>query len=108
MIKRATKAEDDGHTSKFIRALIQGQRASQEFEEKDNFLIKGDMWRTIAQMCELSHLPATRRHKVRSFGGSRLGSANIFIGLDSVVGVDARWVRIAGFPEAWEMFEDRT
>ena len=54
LIKRATAVEDDGHTSKFIRGLIQGERVSKEFEDKDNFLVKGDMWMKIAHMCKSS------------------------------------------------------
>lgn len=73
LIKKATEVEDDGHTSKVIRALIQGQRASKEFEEKDSFLIKGNMWKTIAQMCELFHLPATQRHEASRFRGIQVG-----------------------------------
>jgi hypothetical protein len=54
LIKVATAVEDDGHTSKVIRGLIQGQRASKEFEDRDGFLVKGDMWMKIAHIC-VSH-----------------------------------------------------
>ena len=36
LIKRATAVEDDGHTSKVVRALIHGQQASKEFEGRGN------------------------------------------------------------------------
>lgn len=52
LIKKATAVEDDGHTSEIIRGLIQGQGASKEFEDRDSFRVKGDMWVKIAHMCK--------------------------------------------------------
>ena len=56
LIKRATEVEDDGHTSKVIRALIHGQQVSKPFEDRPNFMVKGDMWMKIGHMCKsLTH-----------------------------------------------------
>ena len=47
-MKRATAVKDDDHTSKVIRGLIQGERAPKEFEDRDGFLVNGDVWMKIA------------------------------------------------------------
>jgi hypothetical protein len=56
LIRRALEIQDDGHTVKVIRALIHGQQVCKEYESKDNFVVKGDMWQRIGHMCKyLSH-----------------------------------------------------
>lgn len=73
IIKRVNTMEDDGHASKLIRALAHGQEASQKFEDKDGFVIKGDMWRLLGHMA-----------------------------IDSVEAGEPHWVRSCGFDEAWK------
>lgn len=51
LIKRAVHVNDDGHTSKFVRALIQGRDLCASYESNDRFLVKGDMWLKICHMC---------------------------------------------------------
>ncbi|KAL6702627.1 hypothetical protein ACN47E_001296 [Coniothyrium glycines] len=71
-IKRVNRLEDDGHASKLVRALAHGQEASRKFEDKDGFVIKGDMWRKLGHMA-----------------------------IDSVEAGEPHWVRSCGFDEAW-------
>ena len=79
ILARANKYEDDGHLSKLIRAIANGKAVSAPYETKDSFRIKGDMWLQLAHMA-----------------------------IDSVeYGGEPRWVRSAGFPEAWEDVKDR-
>lgn len=70
---RACALEDDGHTSKLIRALAHGQRVCGPFEDSKEFRVKHDDWLQMG-------------HSV----------------IDSVDVGDSRWVRSAGFDEAWE------
>lgn len=74
LFHRANRFEDDGHLSKLIRALGNGEAACREFEGHDGFDFKSDMWKKAAQLA-----------------------------LDSVEDCedDIRWVRSAGFDEAW-------
>lgn len=73
IIKRVNQLEDDGHASKLIRALANGQNASQKFEQRDGFVIQGDMWRKLGHMA-----------------------------IDSVEAGEPHWVRSCGFDEAWK------
>lgn len=50
IINRAKVFKDDGHASKFVRALAHGQQACASYENSARFRIKGDMWRQLAQM----------------------------------------------------------
>lgn len=52
LAKRALEVPDDGHTSKVIRALMHGQKLWQPYEDRDSFMVKGDMWQKIAHMCK--------------------------------------------------------
>lgn len=73
--------EDDGHVSKLIRALKNGEERCRAFEGRQGFPIKGDMWLQLARMT-----------------------------VDSVDGPNketAKWVRNAGFAKAWEKVPDR-
>ncbi|KAI6838676.1 hypothetical protein KC340_g3891 [Hortaea werneckii] len=70
---RACALEDDGHTSKLIRALAHGQNVCRKYEAREEFRVKHDDWLQMA-------------HSV----------------IDSVDVGDSRWVRSAGFDEAWE------
>ena len=71
--------EDDGHSSKLIRALAHGKRVCKKWEHNnDAFRIKGDMWDQIGHMV-----------------------------IDSVEANGPRWVRSAGFDEAWKEIPER-
>jgi hypothetical protein len=73
IILRANKLEDDGHASKVIRALANGQKSCQPYEDKSGFVIKGDAWRKIGHMA-----------------------------IDSVEAGEPHWTRSCGFDQAWE------
>lgn len=57
IISRALKREDDGHVVKFIRACMHGERICAQYQdhEKEGFVVQGDMWIKIAQMCKFSY-----------------------------------------------------
>jgi hypothetical protein len=73
VIKRVNKYEDDGHSSKLVRALAHGEQVCRKYEDKDGFRITGGMWRTLGNMA-----------------------------IDSVEAGEPTWVRSTGFEEAWE------
>lgn len=73
VFERVRKLKDDGHTSKFIRALSNGEEMCGKYEGKEEFKVKGSEWRKIA-------------HAV----------------IDSVEGQEVHWVRSCGFEEAWK------
>jgi Questin oxidase-like len=81
VVARVNKLGDDGHASKLIRALANGEQTCREFEgsadEKD-FVIRGDMWLKLGHMV-----------------------------IDSVEGTGPRWARSVGFDQAWENIPDR-
>ncbi|TKA26333.1 hypothetical protein B0A50_05112 [Salinomyces thailandicus] len=70
---RACSIEDDGHVSKVIRALAHGQKVCEPFEDREEFRVKRDDWLRMA--CSV---------------------------IDSVEVGGPRWVRSAGFDEAWK------
>ncbi|KAF3045941.1 hypothetical protein E8E12_008299 [Didymella heteroderae] len=72
IISRVNKLEDDGHASKVIRALANGQISCQPYEDKPGFVIKGDAWRKIGHMA-----------------------------IDSVEAGEPHWTRSCGFDQAW-------
>ena len=78
IFERVGRIEDDGHASKFVRALAHGQILCAPYEHKAEFKIKDDMWLQLGNMV-----------------------------IDSVEDSGERWVRSAGFPEAWRDFVDR-
>ncbi|KAF9691451.1 hypothetical protein EKO04_010710 [Ascochyta lentis] len=73
IILRVNKLEDDGHASKVIRALANGQKSCQPFEDKPGFIVKGDAWRKIGHMA-----------------------------IDSVEAGEPHWTRSCGFDQAWK------
>jgi hypothetical protein len=73
IVSRVTSLEDDGHASKVIRALANGQKVCQPYEDKPGFVIKSDAWRKIGHMA-----------------------------IDSVEAGEPHWVRSCGFDKAWE------
>ena len=54
LFKRMCVLEDDGHASKFVRALAQGERVCGEFEGKgalgEKFRVKGEDWLKMGNM----------------------------------------------------------
>ncbi|KAF2626672.1 hypothetical protein BU25DRAFT_440639 [Macroventuria anomochaeta] len=50
IILRVNKTEDDGHASKAISALANGQKSCQPYEDKPGFVIKGDAWRKVGHI----------------------------------------------------------
>jgi len=78
VIDRVIQVKDDGHAAKFIRACVNGQRFGVQYQDQAGFVVKGDMWLKIAQMC-----------------------------IDSVEEKGAQWVRHTGFDEAWEEYGPR-
>lgn len=73
IILRVNKLEDDGHASKVIRALANGQKACQPYEDKPGFIVKGDAWRKMGHMA-----------------------------IDSVEAGEPHWTRSCGFDQAWK------
>lgn len=69
--------EDDGHAPKLGRAVANAENVSKK-RGRENSKIHGDMFLKIGNMV-----------------------------IDSVEDTGNRWVRSAGFEEAWENFEDR-
>jgi len=81
IIRRVDAIPDDGHASKLVRALANGERACQPFEAgvaDDVFPIKGDMWLKLGHMA-----------------------------IDSVEAGQPRWVRGTGFEQAWRDIPER-
>ena len=79
--RRVAKVPDDGHASKLVRAIANGHQACKPYEKESDlvFPIKGDdMWLKLGHMA-----------------------------IDSVEGQETRWVRNAGFDEAWETIPER-
>jgi hypothetical protein len=50
IFKRVRSIRDDGHASKFVRALAHGEHIGKGYEHKPGFIIKGGMWKAIANM----------------------------------------------------------
>ena len=74
--------EDDAHASKLLRAVGNGERVSREYEDDqgnddadERFVIRGSTWLKVARMAMDS--------------------------LEDLQGEERRWVRSAGFEEAW-------
>lgn len=73
VIERVNAFPDDGHVSKLVRALAHGEQVCKKYEEKEGFVVKGDIWRRLGNMA-----------------------------VDSVEAGGPTWVRSAGFEEAWK------
>ncbi|CAN9416965.1 unnamed protein product [Alternaria alternata] len=50
IFERVRRIRDDGHASKFVRALANGEHVCRKYEHKPGFIVKGDMWKAIANM----------------------------------------------------------
>jgi hypothetical protein len=73
VFERVRKFPDDGHASKFVRALANGEKVCSKYEGEKSFVVKGDMWRLMGHMV-----------------------------IDSVEAGDPEWIRNAGMAEAWK------
>ena len=78
IIDHVCKFYDDGHATKLVRALAHGQQICEPYENKDEFRLKHDDWLQMGHMAIDSVENAARFPNVE------------------------RWVRSAGFEEAWE------
>jgi hypothetical protein len=77
VVRRILEINDDGHSSKLIRALAHGREACAKYGTEVGE-VQADMWDKLLHMA-----------------------------VDSVEKTNARWVRSAGFNEAWEDFQER-
>ena len=78
VVARVLEIPDDGHAAKLIRALENGRVVCEKYADGEVGEVKGDMWDKLLHMA-----------------------------IDSVDETSDRWVRSAGFDEAWEGFKDR-
>ncbi|KZZ89241.1 hypothetical protein AAP_04388 [Ascosphaera apis ARSEF 7405] len=72
-----THPGEDGHASKLVRMLGLGEKVCKGYEGKEGFLVQGDMWLRLANMCADSIYPP----------GPMQG----------------RWIFGYGFDEAWDV-----
>ena len=81
IIRRVDNLTDDGHASKLVRALANSEQVCKQFEDQpeDVMPIRGDMFLQLGHMA-----------------------------IDSVEISDPKWVRSAGFDEAWEKIPARS
>lgn len=76
---RVLEIEDDGHASKLVRALANGKQVCEKYNSDEEVgEVKGEMWDQLLHMA-----------------------------IDSVEKTELRWVRSAGFDEAWEPVRER-
>ena len=88
--QRACEFCDDGHGSKLVRALSNGENISKPFEGDPRFRIHGSrMWQQLGNMGTL--------HADHAYH-TLIGMAAI----DSIEDSGSNWVGSAGFDEAWE------
>jgi Questin oxidase-like len=78
IFERATLYDDDGHVSKLVRAIANGQQICKPYEGMKGFLVKGDMWEKMAHMA-----------------------------MDAIDNGSVHWVRNCGWEEAWRDIPDR-
>ncbi|KAF2803118.1 uncharacterized protein BDZ99DRAFT_427605 [Mytilinidion resinicola] len=78
IFERVRNTDDDGHAAKLVRAVAHGQVISEPYEGKDSFKVKKDMWLKLGNMV-----------------------------IDSVEAGEPRWVRSAGFSQAWDSVPER-
>lgn len=78
--ERVDALEDDGHASKLVRAMANGERVCKEYEDGEGkeWMIKGSDWLQLGHMA-----------------------------IDSVEEGDPRFVRNAGFESAWKNVRER-
>jgi hypothetical protein len=105
VIRRATKYPDDGHTSKLIRAILNAERTSREFEGDPGFPLKRDEFLKIAHMTmdsvEVMLKPGYELpERIQKLYVEMLGQDR------EVAKIVARFVRWCGIEGAWDEFPD--
>lgn len=79
ILERACRVDDDGHAAKLVRAVANGEQVCRAFEGQKGFELAGEDWLKLGYMV-----------------------------VDSVeMEFGERWVRNAGFEEAWENVPER-
>jgi len=78
IFERVKNFDDDGHAAKLVRTLAHGKKVSTKFEGREGFKVKGNMWDNLGHMA-----------------------------IDSIEAPGNKWVRSAGFDEAWVDFGER-
>ena len=101
IINRVLRFEDDGHASKLIRTFAHGKRICKPYEGSEKFRIKGDMWKKLANMGMYTHMPACQVIYAFYYLVKYKLKITIHVAIDSVEDTGDRWVRSAGFTEAW-------
>ncbi|OAL34597.1 hypothetical protein AYO20_06227 [Fonsecaea nubica] len=103
---RAAAYEDDGHTSKLIRAIKNGEITTAGFEEAPGIKLKTGDFLKIAHMVmdsvEAMDRPDFKMPNAGTTGYEYAAELDPF-----VQRVVVRWLRWAGFPEAWEAVAER-
>ncbi|KAF2264728.1 hypothetical protein CC78DRAFT_553292 [Lojkania enalia] len=105
VISRATHYPDDGHTSKLIRAILNGQHISEPFSGDPNFPLKKGDFLQIAHMTmdsvERMNEPGyVLPEGIRKVYIERLGEN------EEVARIIARFVRWCGLEKAWDEVPD--
>ena len=54
LFAKACAMEDDGHASKFLRAIASAQEISKKYEGGNGFRVRGDDWEKLGQIGECS------------------------------------------------------
>ena len=82
IVREVDGLPDDGHVSKLIRALKNGEERCKKYEAREGFPIRGSMWLQLGRMAIESVTDCPNEDTVK-------------------------WVRNAGFAKAWEEVPDR-
>ncbi|KAF2098681.1 hypothetical protein NA57DRAFT_39590 [Rhizodiscina lignyota] len=97
IFRRATSYQDDGHTSKLIRALKNGEEVTRPYAGAPGFQIPPEAFLTIAHMVmdsvERMDEPDYKFPKALSY----FRDMN-----EQVIRVTLRWIRWCGLDEAWD------
>lgn len=89
LVGRIKEYPDDGHAAKLVRALANGQKVCKKHEDRKEFRIKDGMWVQLGHMGECWVV-----------NGIRI-LLSLPLAVDSVENTGSKWVRSAGFEEAW-------
>lgn len=95
LFDRVAALPEDGHACKMLRALRHGQELCRSFEGRAEIRLEGDDWLILGHMRSCPILVTF------------LCLANSCTVLDSVENTGKTWVSCAGFPQAWDNFENR-
>lgn len=102
---RATRYNDDGHTSKFIRAVLNAEKVSEPYLGRPEFPLEKNDFLQIAHMCmdsvERMNEPGYKLpEQIKKLYVERLGVD------EEVARIVCRFVRWCGHEEAWQYFPD--